>query len=608
MPQELLNCDTVYLDLETSSGDSTKDSLNPHKNCQPCGFAISADDSPPYYIPTAHHDGESFVDGNLDWEVVYPFILQVLASCRQWVNHNIKYDAHVVSNCCGELDKDVILVDTLVLAKLYNSDRGYGKGGYGLKALSRDWLNEDISEFGNKMHPYLAGNNKNKDFGEVPIDLCGEYACQDIISNKRLYAFLLAMIPEQCNMVRDIEIKVTRVLFDMERNGLKIDLQEILATQVVVAETIGSLTAELTEMLGFEITAWKSADTFDVICNVFGLPVLKYNESGAPGFGKKVLKEYCNLPEITESEIKVIEKIAEIRKWHTIYSLYLTKWPELQVDGYLYADYNQAIRTGRMSCKQPNAQQITHEVRKLIRPRKGNSFVAMDFSQIEFRIIVHYMNDDVAIAAYNNDADTDFHQLVADECRLRRSPEAKTLNFCIGFGGGQKRVITSLIRQKSFMSMVQEATGETGDELLRLAKKKAKEVYQQYHDRFPELKRVSRRALKKCEQVGFVFNLYGRHRHIPRKAAYKAFNTLCQSTAADMTKDRAVAFHEYCRENPEIEMVAIIHDEFLFEMPTASIPKHKEHMMRIMCDTDVKLRVPIYASWNQSEIDWAGTK
>ena len=123
----LENTSNLYLDFETTSGDPKLDSLNPWFHCSIAGIAIGNEKSS-WYIPVGHND----VRWNLDKDVVFKWLTQILLTCEEWVNHNIKYDAHVAAN--SKLPIPARLVDTLTLAKLVNSDRYR----YGLKYLGKD--------------------------------------------------------------------------------------------------------------------------------------------------------------------------------------------------------------------------------------------------------------------------------------------------------------------------------------------------------------------------------------------------------------------------------------------------------------------------------------
>lgn len=597
----MIGAENVYLDFETGSYDSSLDSLNPWKHCWIIGLGIAVDEGPAYYIPV-DKENESKVYDTL-------FDIFTHRNCKQWINHNIKYDAHVLANNAGIIPPyNVKLVDTLTLAKLIDSDRFR----YGLDDLSKDWLEIDIKPYEDALKPYTHHNNRriNKDYSQIPIDIIAPYACQDAITVRDLYKYIIKNLPEQCNYVRDIEIELTRILFDMERNGMRTDLETLQQTETVNTIKLLELEVRLEKITGQSFRPHVNSDCFDILCNFYGLPVLKFtnDKDGTKkqqydasyeeaeeslekddkpcnaSFDKFAIAAYLSHPTVVNSpNIKsVVEGIAEYRKINTFNNLFVKKYQEqisVHNDVYLlHPFYNQTVRTGRMACKHPNAQQLDKDAKELILPYIGHKFVSFDFSQIEYRTIAHYIESERLINAYNNDPDVDFHQFVADLIKevtkldgMTRQP-AKTLNFGLSFGMGKKKLLKSLEGNIDLMASLLQEIGNRPDiqdkEKLfhNLAAQRAEKVYSTYHKLIPEIKRTSYKAQEVCAYRGYIFNLFGRRRHLPFAFAYRAFNTINQSSAADLMKERMVYIGKLVR-NTEIKIVASVHDEILFSMP-----------------------------------------
>lgn len=574
----------VFLDFETTSGDPKKTSLNPWHDCWIAGVAVTVDDMPhAYYVPIGHHDAE----GNLPYLDVYNWIIALLSQCKRWINHNVKYDAQVLTNNTG-WEVTCPIIDTVTLAKIVDSDRYQ----YSLDKLAADWLHEDISAYELAMAPYLRGNS---DYGAIPIDKMGEYAGQDVLTNRRLWRYIDARIPDQCREVANTEIKLTSSLYRMERVGLCVEPLELAANEFTATNKMLQLEEELSQLVGFHFRPHTNEDCFDVLCNTYGLPVLSYNESGNPSFDKEALSQYMAHPLAPKP---VVEKILQFRKLNTLCTLFLNPWQELHVDGVLHPSFNQAVRTGRMSCRQPNAQQLSAFVKTLVHPHKGMCYLSVDYSQIEFRLIAHYINDRNAIAAYAQDPDTDFHQWVADMCEVNRKP-AKTINFLMGYGGGKKKLLSALVQIMELVGDLYERAKQLSPNdpahlFNRLALQRALNVYDTYHARLPGIKLTSRRVAAVAAARGYVFNLYGRHRHLPRERAHIAFNTVNQSSAADLMKERTVALDDHLRGTP-IRIVASVHDETLMEMPVelASDVRVIASIVKVLESPACDLRVPI---------------
>lgn len=608
LPWHLVGARDVFLDFETSSHDAKKKSTNPWFDCWVAGIAVTVDDHPrAYYVPHTLPCWDEWLFAMLD-------------GCKRWINHNVKYDAHVAANCGGVIyggaDSGQSLVCTLTLSKIIDSDR-IAKGGYALDELASAWLGEDISQYEAKLQPYL---HKNKDYGRIPPDILGEYACQDVLTTRRLWKFLDARCPEQCRGVWNTEIELTSVLFEMERTGLRVDPVQLQQKELELLMRLLIVEEQLAATTGRVFRPHVNEDCYDVLCNQYGLPVLGWTESRppSPSFDKNALKQYLAHPLAPRD---VVKSMLEYRIENTLKNFFVQPYQQLSIpeaDGryaVMHSSYNQAVRTGRLSCKQPNSQQLNKQAKELIIPGEGMAFLSVDYSQIEFRLIAHYINNPQWITAYNNNPDTDAHDWVAKMCDIHRKP-AKTVNFCIGFGGGKSRVLSmleanmelvgSLIKQVD--ELVLQGKVQEKDRIAvfhLLARRRAEQVYETYHRTLPELKRTSYAAANACKMKGYVYNLYGRHRHLPFDHAHKAFNNLNQSSAADLMKERTVEVSKLLKNSP-IKIVASVHDETLFWGPTELLkqPSVQHRILACMESPTVNLRVPIRCTIGFSGENW----
>lgn len=589
----LKGADTIYLDLETGSYDPKLDSLNPWLHCWPIGAAIAANDyGPAYYIPINKQNENE----------IYDLLFELLTDPRlvQWVNHNIKYDALVLRNCGGInlVNYPIKLVDTITAAKLIDSERFR----YGLDHLSKDWLNEDISGYEAPFKPYLY---RNKDYSAIPIDIISIYAGQDVITNRKLYKYICDNMPEECMSVWEMEIALTKILMEIEINGMQVNSKHLEATEIKNQIKLLDIEVKLEKITGRSFRPHTNADCFDILCNYYGLPVLKWTNGGDntddeediedvdtsncnASFDKHALTSYLSHPAVLADENKkqVVELISEYRKINTFNNLFVKKYRELiDSDGKLHPSYNQCVRTGRMACNKPNSMQLNKDAKGLILPYDGHLFVSYDYSQIEYRMIGHYIENPLILDKYNNDPNADFHEFVAELVKketglngMTRSG-GKTLNFGLGFNMGKKKLLRSLQGNKDLMnSLVIElnAAIEKGelqkeqfeDAFAAEAEKRAEAVFNGYHRAFPEMKQTSRKAEYVCKDRGYIRNLYNRRRHLEPRFAYKAFNTINQSSAADLMKSKMVEIGLLIKNSP-IKIVASVHDEILFSMPRA---------------------------------------
>jgi len=460
---------------------------------------------------------------------------------------------------------------------------------YGLDHLSRDWLKKDISHHERLMKPYLKNN---KDFGWIPTDIMAHYGTDDVYTTRELHKYILQHTPDECSRVCDIEDRMTKALYHVERSGMNINVVEVQSTQLKTLYRMSQIEEELERVLGFAIKASSDEDCFDVLCNMHGLPVIAWTDAGSPSFDKHALRSYKTYP---GAPIEVIDLMLEYRRLSTFNSVFLSTYLDLNIDGVLHPSYNQTVRTGRMSCMKPNMQQLMPEAKELIIPRPGHVLVSADYSQIEYRLIVHYIRDMDAIAAYSENPDQDYHQWVADLCGVKRKP-AKTINFLMGYGGGKRKLISALSVDPDVVGSI-----EAGDpiEFKRLAESRGEDIYNTYHAKMPGLKHTSREAEVLCRQRGYVKNLYGRRRHLPADHARKAFNTVNQSSAADLMKERMLELMK------RYEVIGSVHDEIIITMPADAYDEETRKDIACILETpSVSLRVPIRTGVGSSSTNW----
>ena len=581
----------LYADYETASDSSSEVSTNPWHHCRPIGLAVTWDaERPAWFVPHA------------EWSVRW--VQDLLARSDAWVNHNVKYDAHVAQNAGIVVPKRLRLVDTVVAAKLVDSDRQF-KGGYGLDVLSRDVLREDITQYEEALQPYLY---RNKDYGRIPVDVLAEYACQDVLTNRRLDRWQQQAMHEDYLQLWDTEQRLTSVLWRMEQRGMRVVPQKLRIADLVTLAKMVKLEEELATIVGRSFRPNVNEDCFEVLCVQYGLPVLGWTDTGNPSFDKEAIAAYDSHP---LSPRPVIERIAAFRKLNTFRNLFVVPFQALHVDGVLHPSYNQRVRTGRMSCKDPNAQQQSKLSKELFVPREGNAFMSADYSQIEFRYMMHYIQDSKVIAAYCENPDADFHQLVADMAGIKRRP-AKTVNFMIGFGGGKKKTVKKLSTDKDVVGDVLRQVEHIADEGARkkafdaLCWDRGVKVYEDYHAMLPGIKITSRKAESLARQRGYVRDWYGGHRHLDREHCHIAFNSINQASAAALQKERTVALDEEL-DGTGIYIDALVHDETLMEGPTEVVrdPRVRRDVAAIMERPARPIRVPVRVSVGVSAESWA---
>ena len=676
LPDAATTCSELFMDHETTSFQFDEYGREPYGDHRICGTSVTWDDHPrSYYIPVRHNVDGDLVPGNLPIENYQRWHRDVLRNqnLKRWVNQSIKFDMHFSLAEGAEIPRigGPEIYCTEVHSKLLDTDR-LTKGGYGLDALAKWLLDRDISKYEVALKQHLTSLNLRKhckDYGHAAIGVMAPYACCDTLTVRDVARKLEEFCPEQCKPVWQYETLLTPVLFDMERDGERVDEELLAIRELELTVQLAKIEEEIHTHTGQRCQPSKSKDCFELLCAKYGLPVLSWSqdkeetgdEVGSPSFDFDALTQYSGLPEVLENPLLkwVVSAMLDYRDKHTLLTYFVQPYSRLHVNGLMHPDYDQIKRTGRLGCRKPNMQQLSKEAKELIIPGAGRGFLCCDYSQIEFRLLVHYMNDPTAVAAYQNNPDTDFHQWVADMCGIDRKP-AKNVNFCMGYQGGKRKVVRMLSSDPKIVDVlgveadvvcagsripdelyvfICDVVRRGGDQRFRedprlvaiakqlvakaegispadrpaifsmLCKRRGEEVYNRYHATLPGLKRESRAAASACAANGYVACPDKRRRHLPPRASWLAMNSVTQGWAASIIKERTVALAP--RYNSEtralgLSLAAQVHDEnrFVGEVEALRNPSAIRHVTSIMERPLTSIRVPIRSSASFSAVNW----
>jgi len=529
----------------------------------------------------------------------------LLDGCKQWVNHNIAYDAQVLFTNWGIVPK-CDLICTVVLAKLLDSDLEFS-GGYYLDNLAKLWLKLDITHYEARLKDFLSGS---KDYGEVPAEIMVPYAECDIRTNRSLYKHIDDNLSKDCDRIRTIERELTPILCQMERNGLRMMRRNLEITEFLGVCQMLEMHSKIIRFAGCEVNLGSNNDMRMLFEQKLGLPIVAWTEKGNASFDKDAFAKYLLLPQVSADDADIISTVAKLKKIETFNSLFLQPFREFgQDDGngglLLHPRINQMVSTGRMSCREPNSMQFDKKAKELIIPGEGDGILVVDYSQLEFRVLAHYIVAVDVINKYAIDPYTDFHQTLAELTGMSRD-SAKTLNFAIGFGGGRKLCIDSLSLNPDVIAKLAQAfPDKTRLELSEIAKEKAEETYNAYHTALPSLKPSARKVQNIAESRGHIHTGYGKRLHFKPKHAYKALPLLIQSHSACIQKDRTVALNKMLPSS--VKQHASVHDSSILMGPRHILEdaEFRHSVQAIMESPIVQHKVPIKVNMGYSIKSWA---
>lgn len=470
-------------------------------------------------------------------------------------------------------------------------------------------LDSDRSEFD---EAYLADTYLQM---ALPAARGGEGAGEDApVPAARTAVLTLALVAplRECmarenaaNVFDGIEMPLVPVLAKMERAGMLVDpdrlrnLSEGLATQITEVErSIRDLAGDETFNIGSPMQL--SHVLFDVI----GLPTkgLKKTKRGYYSTNAKVLSDLAR-------DHEIVRLILDWREKSKIKSTYLdTLGPLRRGDGRVHTTYNQTITaTGRLSSSDPNLQNIPtrselgRTVKTAFSAGEGSVFLAVDYSQIELRLLAHLSGDEHLVRAFNEGED--FHAETAarvfgvpvSEVTPDLRSRAKAVNFGIVYG--------------------QQAYGLS--QSLHISMAEARDMIDRYYEAYPGVRTFLDNVVARAKQTGYAETMYGRRRHIPELKAKNpqlrgfgertAMNHPMQGTAADIIK---IAMARVSRRLEEegfaAHMILQVHDELDFECPVDEVERLTT-MVRDVMEHVVDLRVPLIAEASTG-ITWADAK
>ncbi|MCD6475518.1 MAG: DNA polymerase I [Anaerolineaceae bacterium] len=564
----------ISFDTETTGKDPMRADL------VGISFAVRADVG--YYIPVGHNNEENQLSVEDVIEAIRPAMTNPAIGK---IGHNLNYDVLMLAQ--SDLSVEPLVFDTMIAQWLLEPAGRH----LGLKTMADEILGIQMIH----IEELIGSGKKQISMAEVPVSVVAPYATADatipLLLMKSQEPKLEAVNAR--SLFDELEIPLIHVLVGMEQAGIKLDTEFLSKMEVKLSQRNAELVDNIFRSVGFEFNINSTQQLSDVLFNHLALKPPPYTKKTASG-------KYSTAASVLESMAgshPVVDWVLEYRELSKLSSTYVKSLPNEvnERTGRVHSSFSQTVAvTGRLSSSNPNLQNIPtrtelgRQVRKAFIAEPGNVLLAVDYSQIELRIVAHMSKDEAMIAAFL--AGQDIHAATAAAIYkvplemvtkdMRR--HAKAINFGLIYG----------------MSPfgLSQSTGLTMGE--------AETFVNAYFKQFTGVKAYLDQIRQEAAQKGYVETMLGRRRYFPslkgdlnatqrRRAERGAINAPIQGTAADIMKIAMIRLMPaLTQENLHAKLILQIHDELMLECPEEEVEKTLEKLQDVM-ENAIKLSIPL---------------
>lgn len=572
--QRLVKVGTFAFDTETDSLDYMSANL--------IGLSFATAEGEAAYVPVAHDylGAPPQLDRNWVLEELKP-LLEDPKFAK--IGQNLKYDASVLARYGIEMQG--MAFDTMLEAYVVNS-----LGRHDMDTLADKYLNHQTIHF-----EEVAGKGKKQlTFNQIDLEQASPYAAEDADVTLCLHNTLYPQLELESSLqsvYQDIEQPLVSVLSRMERTGVLINSDLLRIQSQQLGERLDILQAQAYEMVGKEFNLNSPKQLQVILFEEMGLPIIKKTPSGTPSTNEEVLTELAldySLPKL----------ILEQRGLAKLKSTYTDKLPKMvsEVSGRVHTSYHQAVTaTGRLSSTDPNLQNIPvrneegRRIRQAFIAPQGYKVVAIDYSQIELRIMAHLSADKGLLDAFTHGKDihaataAEVLNLPIDEVSKEQRRQAKAINFGLIYG-------------MSAFGLAKQ---------LGIGRNDAQSYMDLYFERYPGVQIYMEETRQVASENGYVETLYGRRLYLPeinarnglrRKAAERAaINAPMQGTAADIIKRAMIDVDKWVQtQGDDVRMLMQVHDELVFEIKEEKVEQISQIIKELM-ESAATINVPLIA-------------
>ncbi|MBD1431714.1 DNA polymerase I [Sphingobacterium sp. DN00404] len=568
LAEQLAALSKFCFDTETTSVDALAADI--------VGFSFAFEKGKAYYVPTPAD--------RVAAQAIVAIFKEVFENPRiEKVGQNLKYDILLLSRYGVRVQGP--LFDTMIAHYLIDPDTRHN-----MDILAENYLGYTPVSITELIGPR---GKKQANMRDVAIEKVVEYAGEDADITWQLHEVLKPLLAEThtLRLAEEVEFPLIYVLAEVEKNGVKIDVNTLKTFSLLLEEDIKRLERDIYEKAGVQFNIASPKQLGEVLFDKLHLdPKAKKTKTGQYKTGEEVLLALAYKSDI-------VQDILDFRQLQKLKSTYVDALPGLihPETELIHTSYNQAVAaTGRLSSTNPNLQNIPirtergREVRKAFIPRKaGNVLLSADYSQIELRLMASLSEDKNMLDAFA--AGHDIHRATAarvygiplDEVTTDQRRNAKAVNFGIIYG--------------------QSAFGLS--QSLGIPRKDAAAIIEQYFSQYTGIQEYMRKAIEFAKEHGYVETILKRRRYlrdinsanmtVRGFAERNAINAPIQGSAADLIKIAMINIQQDIVEKGLTgKMIMQVHDELVFDVPEEEVAELTFIITERMKNA-IELQVPI---------------
>ena len=557
------------------------------------GISLSTETGHAAYLPLAHRYTGAPEQLPLD---------ATLARLKTWLEdpsktkaaHNAKYHMHVFAN--HGISLRGISYDTLLESYVLESHRPHDMDSLAQRHLGVKTI----------AHEEIAGKGAAQiGFDQVALERAAQYSAEDADITLQVHRALDPDIERDAQLrliYRQIEMPVTRILFQMERHGVLLDTGLLETQSGELGTRMLEIEKQAQEQAGQPFNVSSPKQIQEILFDKHKLPVLKKTPGGQPSTDEDVLQELA-------LDYPLPKLILDYRSLAKLKSTYTDKLPRMvnPRTGRVHTNYAQAVAvTGRLSSNDPNLQNIPirtlegRRIREAFVAPAGHRIVSADYSQIELRIMAHLSRDANLLAAFSSGEDvhrrtaSEIFSLAPEQVTSEQRRYAKVINFGLIYGMSAFGLASQLGVERAA----------------------AQQDMERYFTRYPGVAQYMQRTREFARAKGYVETVLGRRLFMVdinasngqrRQAAERAaINAPMQGTAADLIKLAMIAVQRWLAERRlYTALIMQVHDELVLEVPEAElalVTRELPGLMSSVAKLDVPLLVDVGvgSNWDQA--------